>query len=1118
MTDLAVPTRACWTAESAHAMFRVEALEGNEAVFLATHSPIHDFAVSGSRADQIASPTEEALLAAISHPAVHHAFCVVEGEPGSGKSHLIRWLYVNWPRDSRDTPLLLQRSDGSLEGALQQLKETLPPEFKELFDGLGTKQKVAVAGRVRTFHSNLRQSLRPDHYETPLKDNEWCARWHPADLLRLDAVEEKWGAPGRILGLVSGKEGERNSESARFNIFDVYDLQELVTPTDLKSPQARNLYGNLLAESVSVDEARESGLEIEQIVREYGADITHHIAFAEALNRRRNDAIQLVIGVSSASLKKLFREVRRVLRLKDRRLVLLLEDITSWEGLDDSLIDVLTTNADTRSETDDGRDQCDLVSVVGLTPDYYHTELRTNYQDRITHQVSLGQGEDGLQDVAMMREANDRLHFVRRYLAATRAGPERLSEWRDHLRRDASLPPPNVCDTCPLASGCHAAFGSVDGVGLYPFTARALGGFFDSLKEQGERRTWKTPRGLIQAILSPTLRQPQLFDDAAYPGPNIEVAAFDPRTRFAPADLDRILHARVDDEPRRDRLRRTITFWGAGGDLQTTLEPGGELAFHAVPRSVYEAFQLPWLGGEQGEAVMVPTDVVPAEVPAAAQAAPAASPPAPFPAAAPSDLATALEAFAASPPEALSPATVAASPAPVTSARPAPGAAPTAPRQVRRKLDPSDISQWRNEGGKLKNPNEWNDVLFAVASTLDPRQMGYDGWVWKNFIQPATLKIEGTATARRDLLIVPAEPWLLDGLEAYAAIEAGGPAVADRIEYREARLARMRRHLRRRIQTYIDRNLGVTEADTPWRPAVAAAQTLLVRAWLRGVILPTDPPTEQWLALLRDEGTAESAPLARTAKWQALLNATAPHHANLRTLLRESLSLPQGASKEFGLASGVATTALLGLISELMFRDRPAKVLAQTEARKIVEYCADLVVKGSELLPAIIGEERRRLTDRSGRLLKQMRGQSLRAHGARLDTALDAASKALPGVASEKIREWKQSYGAIGPVLADDISSLQAMLLQFGPDADDLEADDPATLAALIAAQAATLENIGNAFTAGESAVVLMADHAGATIDQSGPIAGLETVRKQGEALSGGASKIIELLDGRTGA
>lgn len=1116
MSDLAVPTRACWTAESAHAMFRVEALEGNEAVFLATHSPIHDFAVTGSRADQIDAPTEEALLAAISHPAVHHAFCVVEGEPGSGKSHLIRWLYVNWPRDGRDTPLLLQRSDGSLEGALQQLKETLPPEFKELFDGLGTKQKVGETGRIRTFHSNLRQSLRPDHYETPLKDNEWCARWHPADLLRLDVVEEQWAAPGRILGLVSGKEGERNSESARFNIFDVYDLQELVTPTDLKSPQARNLYANLLAESVSVDEARDSGLEIDQIVREYGTDIPHHIAFAEALNRRRNDAIQLVIGVSSASLKKLFREVRRVLRLKDRRLVLLLEDITSWEGLDDSLIDVLTTNADTRSETDDGRDQCDLVSVVGLTPDYYHTELRTNYQDRITHQVSLGHGDDGLQDVAMMREANDRLQFVRRYLAATRAGPKELIEWRDRLREDPSLSPPNKCDSCALASGCHGAFGSVDGVGLYPFTARALDGFFDALKEQGERRTWKTPRGLIQAILSPTLRQPQIFDDAAYPGPNIEVAAFDPRTRFAPADLDRILHARVDDEPIRDRLRRTFTFWGAGGDLQTTLEREGQLAFHAVPRSVFEAFQLPWLGGEQGEAIVVPAEVVPVEEVPAAQAAPAALPPAPAESA--SDIGAAPATYAAPSAEALSPTATPSPVRPTASTRP-PSATPTSgSRPTRRKLDPSDISQWRNEGGKLKNPNEWNDVLYAVATTLDPRQMGYDGWAWKNFIQPTTLKIEGTATARRDLLIVPAEPWLLDGLEAYAAIEAGGPAVADRIEHREARLARMRRHLNRRIQSYIDRNLGVTEADTPWRPAVAAAQTLLARAWLRGIISPTDPPAEQWLALLRDESTAESAPLARTAKWQSLLNATAPHHANLRTLLRESLSLPQGTSKEFGLASGVATAAILRLIGELEFSDRPAKVIAQTEARKIVEYCADLVIKASDLLPAIISEERRRLSERSGRLLKQMRGQSLRAHGARLDAALDAASKALPGVASEKIREWKQAYGAIGPVLADDVSSLQATLLQFGPEADNLEADDPATLAALIEAQAAVLESIGGAFTAGEGAVVLMADHANATIDQSGPIAGLERVHNQGEALSSGATKIIELLDARTSA
>ena len=1113
MTEMTVPTRACWTMESARAMFRVEALEGNEAIFLATHSPIHGFHTSGSSADEIGELTENGLLAAISRPEMHHAFCVVDGEPGSGKSHLIRWLYVNWPRDGRDTILLLQRSDGSLEGALSQLREKLPAEFGELFDGLGTKQKVAETGRARTFHSNLRQSLRPDHYEKPLEDNDWCERWHPADLLRLDAVEEQWDAPRRILRLVSGKEGERNSESARFDIFDIYELQDLVLGTDLKSDKARNLYSNLLAESVAIDEARTAGLEADQVIRDRGADIPHHIAFAKALNRRRNDAIQLVIGVSADSLKKLFREVRRALRLKGLRLVLLLEDITSWEGLDDSLIDVLTTNVDTRGDDEDGRDQCDLVSVVGLTPDYYQTDLRTNYQDRITHQVSLGQGEHGLQDVAMMRDPGDRLRFVGRYLAATRAGPEKLEEWREMRKLDADLSPPNRCETCSLVSGCHAAFGSVGGVGLFPFSERALGGFFDALKEQGERRTWKTPRGLIRAILSPTLRQPQLFDDGAYPGPNIEVTAFDPRTRYASAAFNRIVEGRVADEMQRDRLRRTITFWGAGGDLQTTLEADGQIAFHAVPRAIFDAFQLPWLGGEPDEAVLVPAHespppVSPAAPMGATEAVEVAEPP---------SSASSIPSPSADQPtrQGAVPEPIASSPA--TRTAPTSTSSSTAARPARGKLDPADISQWRNEGGKLRNPNEWNEALYFIAVTIDPRSMGYDGWIWKSFLQPSTLKIEGTATPRRDLLILPAAAWLLDGLEAYAEIDAGMQAIPDRVEYREARLARLRRHLRREVRSYIDRNLGVTTTGAPWRPAVAAAQTLLVRAWLRGATSPTDPPTKQWLALLRDESVAESAPTARTAKWKTLLDATSQRHVGLRTLLRESLSLPQGTSKEFGLASGVSAAAIVELITTLAFRDLPEKILQQAEARKIVESSADLAIRTADLLPAIMAEEQRLVTERSRRLLKQIRGQSLRAHAARVDQALNTASSALPSVAADKIREWKLSYQVVQPLLAGDLSALQNMLLEFGPDADDLDLRAPGTLAILIAVQAADIANLGAAYTAGEAAVATMADHAWATIDQAGPTASLDTVRAQGAAIGRDARDIVALLNAKDG-
>jgi hypothetical protein len=124
MADL--PTKACWQAEDARIILANEALERNDPVFLATHSPVEDFKVGGSHAGDLVTPTEQGLLDVLSAPTTRHAFCVIEGEPGSGKSHLIRWLAVRWPEEEPLRPLLIQRLDGSLQGPLQQLQRALP--------------------------------------------------------------------------------------------------------------------------------------------------------------------------------------------------------------------------------------------------------------------------------------------------------------------------------------------------------------------------------------------------------------------------------------------------------------------------------------------------------------------------------------------------------------------------------------------------------------------------------------------------------------------------------------------------------------------------------------------------------------------------------------------------------------------------------------------------------------------------------------------------------------------------------------------------------------------------------------------------------------------------------
>ena len=61
-------------------------------------TPIEGFDVAGRDAAEVNGRDEQAVLDTLADPSREHAFCVVQGEPGSGKSHLIRWLSVNWPQ------------------------------------------------------------------------------------------------------------------------------------------------------------------------------------------------------------------------------------------------------------------------------------------------------------------------------------------------------------------------------------------------------------------------------------------------------------------------------------------------------------------------------------------------------------------------------------------------------------------------------------------------------------------------------------------------------------------------------------------------------------------------------------------------------------------------------------------------------------------------------------------------------------------------------------------------------------------------------------------------------------------------------------------------------------
>ncbi|HEX8223783.1 MAG TPA: hypothetical protein VF605_08215 [Allosphingosinicella sp.] len=1078
----ASPFPACWTAQDARAIFVTEALEGGDAIFLATHTPITGFDVAGTDAADIRDQDEQSVLDALSSPERRHAFCVVHGEPGSGKSHLIRWLSVNWPAGG-DVKLLLRRADGSLEGALRQLKERLPPEFEPLFDNLGQRHRAAIQGRANIFASTLADTLEPDHFDRPIGDEDWCAAHAPADLVGYPSVKKAWRAPADILALLEGAGGERNSATASFNLFHIESLAAACA--NLRPPaisaRAYELQRRLAREAETIRSYREQQWLPDELAAQAAEHFPHSLALVRALNNRRNDAIQNVLGVSAEGLKTLFRSVRQALQARGQRLVLLLEDITSWEGLDDSLIDVLVFNAEARGDEAEA-DVCPLISVVGVTPDYYE-RLQGNYRQRITHEIKLGQSTGGLQDVATLREADDRRSFAARYLSAVRAGTPALEAWREGLRQGSMEPPPNICDGCSRQATCFRIFGEEAGIGLFPFTADALERFFDALKENDNGQTWRTPRGMLQAVLNPNLAQPESIEERRFPVALIESTGIrsDRRSDTVLSNrLERIVANRILVPEEEARMRRMLAYW-ADPARADTHEVDGELSFAGAKRSLFEAFGLDWLGGEAaGEEPAAAAPVEPTE---------------PF--------------FAPDPEEENDPA-AAAAPSVSAPRSPAlretrPPIVPPKPRRLTANRD--QLEQYRHDlrgwakGGSIANGAGWNRILFELVQNLDPRKLGVAPPLFEKIITPERVKLQGSSARLLDYLIVDAEPWARDGLEAYLALKFDKSVSREDAAFHRRNLAVMMRRLEALVVAYLDRRIPRLASGERWSPAAAIAQILTARAWLRGTLDPSVSTLDHVSAILSDEPEVLSDPKARSMPWQEWLTQTDKWHDRLRDELRSmvTLSIADG-SGSIGLTD---SSEIAGAIQRMRDTARGDEVPAEDGGLpELMRRVRELAAQWRDKRAAIDRTEAAQLKGRVESLYALLRGNSIAHHFNRLDACITAVSDLMPDAAPQAVSSWKMALPRVRSRLSEGAGERVEDLIA---DFDDPERGLPAKAALragwLARVPARDLEDFLALANLGEKVIEQLIGHARDCVREASGAGSLQEVRKIGASL-----------------
>lgn len=1072
----------CWTEDRAHAVLRSVALANDEAEFLAIHQPIRDFQVSTTTGRNIEA-SDEALLADLSDPEARYAFCIVEGEPGAGKSHLIRWLDVNWSSD--DLVMLIERADGSLTGTLRQLRDQLGAKYGYLFENLAQSVETSFDGRVKLFHANLAASLSKSFFETPMGDEDWCATWELERLIGHQAVQEKWGGPERILKVMSGDGGQRNSASASFNLYDIADLAQVQLAVEGLPPKALMLMRTLKKECDRIAPARAADVPAADLELDQALEIPQARRLLKALNDRRNFAVQHILGITVDGLRDMFFKLRKELLKEKRRLVLLLEDVTSWEGIDGQLIDSLVVDARTRS------DVCDMISVVGMTP-LYLKGIQGNYSGRITHVLRLGRVRQagGFQETIQLATEESQAEFASHYLRAVRIDRLELEAWHKAGANPDSVP--NKCEACAGREACFAAFGASDGIGLFPFNRNAITNMFEKLEDPKGTQSLHTPRGMIQGVLAPVLLYPSRLDAGEFPPAEIEFSEWMPERSLQPSGfLAQVIDAAESDIGRREQLRRLMMLWAdRTSEVRVGVTPEGMRSVSGVTEGIFQTFRLPWLGeGLDAAETPPPAAVVHPNEPSPQQPqapdAPAAVTPAPGnrPPATP-------------PGRAVSTGSKSSTSGPTVS--------PT-----RLKVLAEQALLWR-DGKPISDPTAWETLLTELMTEarelLPEPQFG----LWERIFTKDNVKLEGSGRTDVRHFVIPREEWATRGIEAYLTNRLGTPLQPVQLESNRRAIARLLRRLAELASAQMARRLA--QDESLWSIDGATAQVLLARAWLRGAVSPDAPLEEQFQELLSEEEQAKSLPDDRVESWGELVKATGYWHDKLRGMLRQSLNLPLGSGVPLMNAGAVA-----GAMKSLRDTMRTVSVPAKAEFSKGLEEIGKLVELARQTdnqLRHIPERENKSLSQRKERALALLRQSSLSHHLVRVDDAMSRTVAAFLQAAPVQYQEYLAvRTRAANAGLLNEADQVWERL------ADYLLADEPPfyreaeklahTLGVPIASLRLALETLEKA----ELAVDAAYKYARAFVEGNQSDGDLSVVRSFGERLATAAEALQTKLD-----
>lgn len=467
-------------------VLRIDSIDSRESDFLATHVPFSNIAVLSRNGgvNEETKKSEEELYRDIFESANsynEHQFIIVEGSSGAGKSHFIRWLNARLriSHEHNDVILLIRRSDNTLKGTIRQLldiDEVKTLANKEAYERLvRANQTISEEKFKSTIYHQFIIELENDTSETlsRIKLKKLIALFNNS--VFQDKMMKSDGPIERICNKIKSSGSDTDTDSiAQFKPEDLTLDIDFVEKLDDADKKARDFANSLLE----------------------GDDDEFIVMITDYLNTFVESVIQTSAGIEPGDFQQIFKEIRQELKRQGRDLILLVEDITSFTGINQALLNALVTSHTGENTSDN---MCRLISVVGTTSEYYR-QFRDNYRDRITRQITIHDG-------ALGEQKSDIVQFVAKYLNALSLEESELDTWARNGAHADELP---VSEDKEHKYWDTYTYSKNKVIPLYPFTTKAILNLYDSMPDH------KTPRYILRDIVEPAVRE-VLTDASAFP-------------------------------------------------------------------------------------------------------------------------------------------------------------------------------------------------------------------------------------------------------------------------------------------------------------------------------------------------------------------------------------------------------------------------------------------------------------------------------------------------------------------------------------------------------------------------------------------------------------------------